>query len=82
MTTLYVRRNYCSEHAAAGHYCDENGRCFGETLKDVENLGYSWPRHLGNGWFRMNERHSSPLPSEWEILAVGRSQSGDSDFDF
>jgi hypothetical protein len=82
MTDLTVHRSYCEEHSARDHWLDEDYHCHGESLAEVESHGYSWPRHLGAGWFRLHERYPVQLSEEWQILAIGRSQAGDSDFDF
>ena len=67
MADLYVHRDWCEEHCDT-HLVDERGQCHGATLADVESSGYSWPRHIGGGWYRLHERHPQPLPLEWQMM--------------
>ena len=67
MSDLYVKRQYCEEHSAQGHYCDENYHCHGETLQQIEKRGYCYARHIGGGWYRMTPKYNPALPLEWQM---------------
>jgi hypothetical protein len=62
---LIVKRQYCDEHRASGHYCDENYHCHGATLIDVEKRGYTYARHVGGGWFKLQPKPSNFTPEFW-----------------
>jgi len=75
MPDLTVKRQYCEEHRAKDHYCDENYRCHGATLIDVERKGYTYARHIGGGWFRLMEKYN---PNQRAVDAEMAAEAHDS----
>lgn len=67
MSTLIVHPAYCSEHTDSHHYLDENGKCWGTSLIEVEKKGYTWPRHIGGGWFEFKPKYPSRYDLAWEM---------------
>jgi hypothetical protein len=53
---LYVKRSYCSEHMERDHWLDENFVCHGRDLAEVESHGYTWARHIGGGWYKLQPK--------------------------
>jgi hypothetical protein len=71
MSDLYVRRTYCEEHSENDHWCDENYRCHGRDLTEVERKGFSYAKHIGGGWFKLVEKYRPPTQAElaWLMAA-------------
>ncbi len=83
MSDLTIHRSYCEEHAALNHWLDENYHCHGADLIAVERNGYTYARHIGGGWFRLNETyHTRQQSIEWDILADLHSQIQEVEVDF
>ena len=66
---LIVKAEYCHEHFHPRHYLDERGRCYGDSLKGIEQLGYSYPRHIGGQYFRFTMRKNQPVQLDWAMAA-------------
>ena len=88
MSDLYVRRTYCTEHSENDHWCDENFKCHGASLAEVERKGYSYAKHIGGGWFRLVEKYRpmSQADLAWEMAAEAHDSNLapylEPDFDF
>jgi hypothetical protein len=82
MKTLIVHLTYCDEHME-NHWIDECGNCHGESLRAIESCGYSWPRHIGGGWYKLYARYPLAADLAWEMIAELHSQfveSSEDDF--
>jgi hypothetical protein len=79
MSDLYVRRGYCEEHSENDHWIDENFKCHGRSLAEVERQGYTWARHIGGGWFKLLPKYRPPTQAEitWQMAADARQQAQD-----
>jgi hypothetical protein len=56
------------------HWLDERDRCHGESLRAIEARGYSWPRHIGGGWYKLHARYPRAADLAWEMIAELHSQ--------
>ena len=72
--SLTVRSDYCFEHHAR-HMVDHRGQCWGSNLKTIEKLGYSWPKHIGGGWFKFCLRQPKTLPLDWQLAQAAAEQA-------
>ena len=67
-TDLVVHRSYCPEHVAI-HYVDENEKCWGKDLVEVQKRGFTYARHIGGGWFGLRCKYTSKQDLAWEMAA-------------
>jgi len=86
--SITVKRQYCEQHMAKDHYCDENYHCHGATLIDVERKGYTYARHIGDGWYKLQEKYNPCQQQDlaWEMAAEAHDSAAalyyEPDFDF
>ena len=92
MSELTVKRNYCDEHHENDHWLDENFKCHGWDLADIQRKGYSYAKHIGGGWFKLIEKYTPARAAAlqqdlvWEMAAEAHDSLHapyyEPDFDF
>lgn len=60
---ITIHCTYCDEHMA-NHWLDERDRCYGESLHVP---GYRYTRHIGGGWYRLQELVQAPMSLDWQM---------------